>query len=319
MNIAGKVVVKPQFIQVCEFSDGMGRIYINGKWGYIDSTGKYIAEPQFIDANDFYEGLAAVNVITNDKGKWGYLDKRGRISIEPQFYSASDFSDGLAEVLTESKGLLFIDKTGKFVFKTEHNCGKFREGLAIVMVGDFTTKDIQFGFMDMSGKIVIEPKFSYADYFSEGVARVCIGGKVQWDGFTPIEVGGKWGYIDKSGKMVIKAQFDGNADCEDANFSEGLAVVWVRGKAGYIDKSGEIAISPQFDWAGRFSEGLAPVRLCGDEVKLGYIDRTGKMVIEPKFDVAEDFSEGIARVYSDYPDKFGYIDKMGNFVWYPTK
>ena len=64
-----------------------------------------------------------------------------------------------------------------------------------------------------------------------------------------------YGYIDKSGKVVIEPQFD-----EERAFSEGLAQVEKDGKWGFIDKSGKVVIEPQFDWVSDFSEGLAKVR-----------------------------------------------------------
>ena len=42
-------------------------------------------------------------------------------------------------------------------------------------------------------------------------------------------------------------------------FSDGLALVGAGGKYGYIDKSGRYAIGPQYLGAGRFTDGLAPV------------------------------------------------------------
>ncbi|KKK56337.1 hypothetical protein LCGC14_3065540, partial [marine sediment metagenome] len=93
-------------------------------------------------------------------------------------------------------------------------------------------------------------------------------------------------------------------------------------KYGYIDKTGQVVIEPQFDFADEFSEGLACVGVRGridstekdvvtrrrsptDEfiginrsyfTKYGFIDRSGKIIVEPKFDHAESFSEGLAWV-----------------------
>ena len=68
-------------------------------------------------------------------------------------------------------------------------------------------------------------------------------------------------------------------------------------KYGFIDKSGKVVIEPQFDYAGlgisAFSEGLAQVKKDG---KYGFIDKSGKVVIEPQFDDADAFSEGLAVV-----------------------
>src|ERR1700761_2885479 len=56
-----------------------------------------------------------------------------------------------------------------------------------------------------------------------------------------VEVNGKWGFINTSGRLVIPADFD-----FAWGFSEGLASAWKDGKAGYIDESGKFVIPPQF-------------------------------------------------------------------------
>ena len=95
----------------------------------------------------------------------------------------------------------------------------------------------KYGFIDKSGKVVIEPQFDYVEPFSEGFARV--------------KKDGKYYFLDKNGKVVIEPQFDAR------DFSEGLAGVKKDGKWGFIDKNGKVVIEPQFDNAGNFSEGLA--------------------------------------------------------------
>jgi len=49
----------------------------------------------------------------------------------------------------------------------------------------------------------------------------------------------KYGYIDKTGKIVIEPKFD-NA----WSFSEGLARVKIDDKDGYIDKTGKYVWEP---------------------------------------------------------------------------
>jgi hypothetical protein len=86
------------------------------------------------------------------------------------------------------------------------------------------------------------------------------------------------------------------------------------GKWGYVDRDGKVAITPRFDFAGKFTEGLAPVNVGGIGVgKWGYVDNTGKAVIAPAFDEASEFLEGLARVKTG--GKVGYIDRTGKFVW----
>ena len=70
----------------------------------------------------------------------------------------------------------------------------------------------------------------------------------------PVRVNGKEGYIDATGRIVIKPQFQ-----SVEYFSEGLAHVRIGNKSGFIDKTGRFVINPQFDNARGFSEGLAQV------------------------------------------------------------
>lgn len=53
----------------------------------------------------------------------------------------------------------------------------------------------------------------------------------------PVVQNGKWGYINKIGKIIIKPQY-GYAK----HFSEGLAPVWIDGKYAYINTLGKIII-----------------------------------------------------------------------------
>src|SRR5579871_4742396 len=64
--------------------------------------------------------------------------------------------------------------------------------------------------------------------------------------------------------------------CHD--FSEGLAAIKVDGQYGYIDKSGKMVIKPQFWEAADFSEGKALVRFLG-KPGFNFIDKTGKIRI----------------------------------------
>ncbi len=120
---------------------------------------------------------------------------------------------------------------------------------------------------------------------------------------------GKYGYIDKVGKVVIKPQFENTM-----GFNEGLAATKLAGKYGYIDLKGNWAIKPQFDFTYMFSDGLAMVEI---EKKSAWIDKTGKIVIPPQVfeKTAVGFKEGRLAVRKD--SKWGYIDKTGRMVIAP--
>src|ERR1700749_1884541 len=111
----------------------------------------------------------------------------------------------------------------------------FSEGLAPFQ-GDIATNDKGhlFGYMDKTGKTVIEPSFIFAWYFKDGLAPVCVTNQ-------------RCGIIDRTGKFVVPPVYN-----ETRQFSEGLALVrnaeWF---GGYVNKSGEVVIAPELGSPGR--------------------------------------------------------------------
>ena len=124
------------------------------------------------------------------------------------------------------------------------------------------------------------------------------------DGMIVAEKYGKYGYIDKTGNIVVPFKYD-----RAWNFSEGLARVMKDGKRGFIDKTGKEIVPCIYDSASGFYEGLAQVMKDG---KRFFIDKTGREVISCEYDSAGIFIEGFVRVEKE--GKWGYIDKTGREV-----
>jgi len=122
------------------------------------------------------------------------------------------------------------------------------------------------------------------------------------DALSRIEVGGKRGFIDKTGKVVIRPQFD-----RAWGFSEGLARVVNGDRFGFIGKNGKPAFAATFDEAMDFQDGRAAVLIGG---KWGFIDRTGRVCIQPSFEeVKNGFADG--RCPIAVRGKYGFIDPNG--------
>lgn len=165
---------------------------------------------------------------------------------------------------------------------------------------------------------------AYSALFAIGVALAFCGWSQGKSGrpsshLRPIQQNEKWGYIDSTGRIVIKPQFSWAEE-----FSEGLAAFENEdGKHGYIDETGNIVIEPKFDNWTNFSEGLAAVSV---DFKWGYIEKSGKWAIPPQFAVGRPFSDGLALVgvalsgkvtFPPGPEKHEFIDKNGKVVINP--
>jgi len=152
-------------------------------------------------------------------------------------------------------------------------------------------KDGIWGYRSEDGRVVIEPRYDVAQPFSE-------------NGIAAVADSGGWSYIDPTGRTVVRPYvYDNGPD----PFGEGLARCVVGGKVGFFDERGRVVIEPQFDFASPFHEGLAAVCNGCREIKedehrrveggtWGYINPTGNIVIPLEFDSASDFEGGRAIV-----------------------
>ena len=94
---------------------------------------------------------------------------------------------------------------------------------------------------------------------------------------------GKWGVIDRAGRVVIPMQ---GAWDQVWDFSNGLALVVKNRLGGFIDRTGKIVIPLQWNYATPFDDGLAQVVEYLEPVKddesvparMCYIDTIGKVI-----------------------------------------
>ncbi|HYP12494.1 MAG TPA: WG repeat-containing protein, partial [Bryobacteraceae bacterium] len=73
-------------------------------------------------------------------------------------------------------------------------------------------------------------------------------------GLFPVKVNGKYGFIDRNGKILVNPQFDDAGMFEDGRAPVALGKSW-----GFIDRAGKLVIHPQYELADPFSDGLALV------------------------------------------------------------
>ena len=265
-----------EITEVWAFYEGLASVKVktgdDEKWGFIDPDGKMIIQPTISYTHRFSEGLAW---ISEDK-KRGFIDKTGKIVIEPQYDNAWDFSEGLAPVnigggvagggYYEGGEWFYINKDGEKVlgpFDYTH-VSSFHDGLAEVKVGNYP--DHKRGYIDKTGKLVIEAKYYYTKDFSNEYAMVQAGREELRECF----------FIDKTGNRA----FDIKYRMWDS-FSEGLAAVRdpETGKCGYIDTTGKLVIDAKYDVAWEFRGGVAGIRMGLYEI--GWIDTTGEYIWEP--------------------------------------
>ena len=161
------------------------------RFGYIDPNGRWAIQPHSEQAGMFYEGKAAVQ----ENGKWGYIDASGAYVIEPQFTWAGRFSENRAPVYLQNAAgeteEWFIDGSGQKCFQmqlgTEDWYADFHSSRLLVY------KDGKYGYLDPQGNWAIEPQYTQAENFKNGVAVVS-------------QMAYRYGCINLNGQTIIEPE-----------------------------------------------------------------------------------------------------------------
>lgn len=276
--------------------------------GYITSDGEVVLKGKYLRLEKFTDGLAVVTEGALFEGASSndyFINAKGEKQFGTEFLSAYSVQNGIAVVRWLDDSWYMIDIKSGAVTPLAKNIQHIYIGhIEGMLQAEFMIDGEQlYGFYDESGTLVIEPKYTQADMFSEGLAAV------------EDKESGHLMYIDKTGKVVLdtgKPVFS----IWYAEFSEGLACV----DEGYIDKTGKLIFAfsnyPQLGehaYGYRFRDGLALVSGKDGDV---FIDKKGKIKIDlaDKYICNWGFSEGLAAVISKETSKIGFIDTQGQFV-----
>lgn len=218
---------------VSRSSEGLTRVLINGKYGYVDSHNRLVIPAEYEAADEFYNDLAGVK----EKGKWEVINGRGKVlrpwtltTVRPQHWL------GPIELITpvlESQGRTIDARFLVYAVNRNNDVFKNLEALQsdpaspllpVKIGGLWGYVERRISLDNPQDSIAIVPQYQDAKPYSDGLAAV--------------EINGKWGYIDNGGNRVIKPAFD-----EAQSFERNLALVSQGDKLLTIDKSGKPLLS----------------------------------------------------------------------------
>ena len=286
-----------------------------GTYGIIDTSGKIISEPVFEEMPVYGDKMFRIK----KDGKYGYANMNGVIVIPPAYEYGVAFSEGKAIVSIGSK-VSIIDNTGKVLVESlGPGAGMYRffNGLARCR-----SLDGKYGFLDATGKRVIEPDLDVADDFDNNRAIVSINNR--------------YGLIDRTGKWIVPNEYDFFYDLGNGYYQTKDE----NGNTGVVDSVGNVILEPIYQEIFHLQKPYFTVEkdglngcydLKGKEIyppvssrqvyfyggrcivikenKYGMIDSTGKAIIPTKYDSIGMFFKGRVSVLNG--NKFGTVDSTG--------
>lgn len=230
--------------------------------------------------------------------KFGYADMEGKVVVQPQFEHAYMFRDGIALVRVgageKPARYGYVKEDGTMLTEPIYvEATQFNEGLAWVVKEDGCPMAI-----DTKGKVQIEAKEAhYVRCFSEGLAAFSVEEK-------PHQY--LWGFMNTSGKVVIKPQFK-----EVGDFFEGLAAVKTDFGWDYIDTKGKVVLR---NIPNRYPN-VHNDRILKEDEEMGLVglyDKKGKQVVPCEYTVI--IPDGDLFYFNDDEQNHGWMDKNGKVV-----
>jgi hypothetical protein len=216
----GRLVLPLRYDEAGPFVDEIAWVRVGGLYGYIDGAGNPVTPVQYERAGTFRHGRARVTLPGGEtfdigpsgqrlnepaetfeedflaqgdpvrqNGKVGFRFSVGEAVVPPVYDEVRDlYHDGLVLVRQGPKWGV-VDNRGRLRLPAEYDAIRAVEqnGYQFPIV----EQQGRFGYLGPDGKLLVPPKYSAAEPFEAGVARVT----------TPA---GQTGYIDQSGREYFE-------------------------------------------------------------------------------------------------------------------
>jgi hypothetical protein len=155
---------------------------------------------------------------------------------------------------------------------------------------------------DYSKERIVEFRIDFPDYpFSD---EVQVDYELSEIEYFPVRKDGLWGFINDSGHIMIRPDYDWVE-----NFEDGLAMVGKDFKVGFVNKAGKVVIPLKYDEAEPFYKGYAIVSV---NDQYGVINKANLPEIPLVYEEMNEFSQGLSAVMIG--EKYGYMNLSGKMV-----
>lgn len=238
INMSGKPVIEPDIFNDMEFCYEIYKNIIHFRSLsalfeiFVDSTGREIFRINNFNkkisliSNDLIktEQVAGGNIVTN------FYNLKGDLEFTFNCETDDCFDNKIHCYPKNSDDYFFNIVDGSIIQypKSKNTLAfNFKEGFAVIKNFELN----KFGFIDSTGKIVIDFLYDYAESFNEKMAAV--------------KIEQKWGFIDIKGNMVIAPKYK---HVYRPGFIGKLAKIEIdRTTNAYIDRNGNLV------WVNKFS------------------------------------------------------------------
>lgn len=153
----------------------------DGKWFIVLENGSVLGGKNGFESS---YPLSGNHTTVKVDGKWGIIDRSGAFTVKPSFDMLRPTGKGSFTV-NEAKDPYWIDAYGKRVEKPTEERPPAEKALTCESGLRFFERDGLWGFQDIHGKTVVEPRFRALSCFEQGVSWAAAPDAKTWCAIGP--------------------------------------------------------------------------------------------------------------------------------------
>ncbi len=316
LNFDGSLIAHPKYDTILPFRKKRALTKQLDLWGLIDDQSQWVILPyedslQCINDNLYvsqkgyhikfynqegihfksittaYDLLGEYILIEGESGKSGLIDYSWR-AVTSIAYDQIEKVHGSGFFRVKINGALgIIDQYERSIVPIDSLLGNVI-GVSEGKIG--VQLDGKYGFLNISGQLVISNRYDSIQLFSEGLA--------------PYQLNGKWGFLNDKEELVVQPYYE-----EVYSYSNGIAPVKYQGKWGFIDHKGEVLVDYQYK---SLTIGKTGNYIVVDNNGKGLVDKKGRVLLIPQYQSLFDI-EG-ERVIVKKNNLWGVLRHNGTYV-----
>lgn len=254
VNYLGIQVLEPKYEKIEKVSGNDMYVIVEGTaQKLIDKDGKVILEQGYDKIKEILKNKENGLIFEKD-GKFGVMNLQGEVKINPEYQDLHEAKDGIliakkddkygiinleneAKIGFENKSIKYVESADIYVLEDENASAKILDSnFEVKLTGIVNEINEDKGYVKM--RIGEEYKYYNFKFEEKNASDVLVSNNLFLS-----KKDGKYGYVDKEGKVVVDYKYD---DAKEQN-SCGFAAVKKDGKWGAIDNKGNVAVEPTYN------------------------------------------------------------------------
>ncbi len=293
VNSAGKLVIPTVYEQVSDFSDGFALAWKDGRVFFIDQKGVNTFKKTYRNASAFSNRLA---LVWDEEGrKAGFINTKGELVIPQIYEKAFSFNGGLAPVKQDHENdFKVIGLKGETLFTLSETIkmvtGSYSGGMLVVALENETGKKTRYNMVNEKGAMVCKTSYASIQPFRNGHSVIAAELSSRPAGSQQFY---NYGLVDQSGKEVVPPKYACLSETAIPGiYFYGKKAETMRTCSGYglLDSTGKELTQPSFKNFTRINDTVFLCKEAGKAEaysKYLLLHSNGKELLKQRFEGTE--------------------------------